>query len=250
MRKAKAAVALCALLAAGALQAQFAVSPIRLDLGPQARSGAITVRNEGKDRISFQMQAMEWRQDAEGKDQYEESKDLVYFPKIMTVEAGQEGVVRVGVKNPIVPSEKAYRVFIEQLHDTQPELKPGQRGSAQVNVLIRFGAPVFVAPLQPRDTAEFTALSLAKGVLTLGVKNTGNRHQVVQGIEIKGLDARGQEVYALTLADRYLLAGTSKTFTASIPPAQCGKIAGLAIELKTDKLGLSNKLDVERGMCQ
>lgn len=238
------------LVAAGPLFAQFAVAPIRLDLGAGVRSGAISVRNESKEPITFQMQAMEWTQDAEGKDRYEDSKDLIYFPRMMTVEPGQEGLVRVGLKTPAAGTEKTYRVFIEQLPGPQAEqTKSGQRGSAHVNVLIRFGAPIFVAPAQPQDSAEFTSLSLAKGALTFGVRNTGNRHQVVQGIEVTGVDAQGQQVYAVTLADRYLLAGTRKSYAASIPMAQCVKIAGLFVELKTDKVGLKNKLDVNRGMC-
>jgi fimbrial chaperone protein len=237
------------LLVCQPLLAQFAVSPIRLELGAAARSGAITLRNEGKDSITFQIQGMEWTQDAEGKDKYENTKDLVYFPKILTVEGGQEGLVRVGVRTPLVQTEKTYRLFIEQLPGTAPEVKPGPRGSAQVAVLIRFGAPIFITPASPRDSAEFTELALSKGVLTLGIKNTGNRHQVVQGIDIKGADAQGNEVYSLTLADRYLLAGTAKAYSTSIPAPQCTKIASLTVELKTDKLGLKNKLDVTRAMC-
>lgn len=241
--------ALCLLLACQPLWAQFAVSPIRLELGAAARSGAITLRNEGQASISFQIQGMEWTQDAEGKDRYEDTKDLIFFPKIMTVEAGQEGLVRVGVRTPVVQTEKTYRLFIEQLPGVLPEVRQGQRGSAQVAVLVRFGAPIFVGPVNPRDSAEFTGLSLAKGALTVGVKNTGNRHQVVQGIEIKGADTQGNEVYSLTLADRYLLAGTAKTYGTTIPAPQCTQIAVLTVELKTDKLGLKNKLDVARAMC-
>jgi fimbrial chaperone protein len=240
----KVAFALVALLALP-LRAEFAVNPIRLDLGPAARNGAIAVRNEGKEPLGFQMQAMEWTQDAQGKDTYTETADLIFFPKIMTVEPGKETLLRVGVKNAVVPTEKTYRLFIEQMPGARTESTPG----AAVNVLIRFGAPIFVSPAAPRDGAEFTAASLAKGVLTLGVRNTGNRHQVVQGIELKGQDTQGNEVYSLMLADRYILAGTTKTYTATIPAAQCGRIAGLTVELKTDKLALKNKLDVNRAMC-
>lgn len=237
------------LLAAPASKAEFSVNPIRLDLGAAVRNSAISVRNEGKEPLGFQMQAMEWTQDAEGKDKYAETTDLVFFPKIMTIEPGQEGLIRVGVRNPVAPTEKTYRLFIEQLPSTRPDARSAQAGAA-VNVLIRFGAPVFVAPTAPQDSAEFTATALARGVVTLGVRNTGNRHQVVQGIELKGVDAQGAEVYTLTLADRYLLAGTTKTYTASIPAAQCSKIAGLNVELKTDKVGLKTRLDVNRAMCQ
>ena len=81
-------------------------------------------------------------------------------------------------------------------------------------------------------------MELAKGVLALSVKNTGNRHQVIERIQLTGADAQGKEVFVLALADRYLLAGSTKSYTASIPAEQCGKIAVLRAELKTDKVGI------------
>ena len=53
----------------------------------------------------------------------------------------------------------------------------------------------------------------------------------------------------MTLADRYLLAGTVKSYKASIPAGQCAKLATIEVELKTDKLSAKHKLDVTRAMC-
>src|SRR4051812_3587352 len=77
---------------------EFTVNPILLELGAAARSGAITVRNDGKVPLSFQLQAMEWAQDTGGKDQYLETRDLIFYPKILTIEPGKEGLVRVGTR--------------------------------------------------------------------------------------------------------------------------------------------------------
>ena len=232
----------CGTVAAG----EFSVNPIRLELGAVAKSGVIGVRNEGKSKLSFQLQAMEWTQDATGKDQYADTSELIFFPKIMSVEPGEEGLIRVGTKIATVPTERTYRLFIEELPGI---VKTPEGRSAQINVLIRFGAPIFVIPLKPQDNLEIEGFELTKGVLTVSAKNTGNRHQVVEGIQLKGSDARGNEVYALNLADRYLLTGTAKSYTASIAPDQCTKIASLAIEFKTDKRSVSRKLDVSRAMC-
>lgn len=210
------------------------------------RSGVITVKNEGQDKLSFQLDAKEWTQDGAGTDQYADTRDLIFFPKILTVESGQEGLIRVGAKNPVVPSEKTYRLFIEELPG--PAKKSDATG-AQVSVLIRFGEPVFVAPLKAQDGLEVESLALTKGTLTFLVRNTGNRHQVVQGIQLKGTDAAGGEVYALTLADRYLLAGTVKPYTAVIAADKCSKLVGLEVEIKSDKASATRKLDVTRAMC-
>jgi fimbrial chaperone protein len=227
----------------------FTVSPIRLELDANARSGVISVRNEGDIRLGFQLQAMEWTQDAEGKDQYADSRDLIFFPKLMTLEPGDESVVRVGVRNAVVPIEKTYRLFIQELPGPTKEPQPEGK-SARIGVLIRFGAPIFLAPLKAEDRAEITALEMAKGTLSLKVKNTGNRHQVIEGIHLRGTDRGGAEVFSLTLADRYLLAGATKGYSTSIAAASCSMIADLTVELKTDKLGLKRKLDVTGAMCQ
>ncbi len=244
------AVATLALLpcAPAALAGDFTVNPIRLELGANARSGVISVRNEGTTRLGFQVQGMEWTQDAEGKDQYADSRDLIFFPKLMALEPGEESLVRVGVKNAVVPIEKTYRLFIQELPGP-PQEKPAEGKSARVGVLIRFGAPIFLAPLKAEDSAEITALEMVKGTLSLKVRNTGNRHQVIEGIHLRGMDAGGTEIFSLTLADRYLLAGAAKSYSTTIATDLCSKIAGLTVELKTDKFGLKRKLDVTRAMC-
>lgn len=242
--------ACCFLLAClPAAAGEFSIKPIRVELGSAIRSAVITVKNESQDKLSFQLQAMEWTQDKTGKDEYTDTRDLVYFPKIMTIDPGQEGVIRVGAKNAVVPTEKTYRLFIEELPGVAKAPTP-QGGSAQINVLIRFGAPIFVTPLQPRDGLEIDSLSLANGVLTIAARNSGNRHQMVQGINLKGLDGKGEEIYALTLADRYLLAGTAKSYTTTIDSDRCSRINELAIEFRTDKLSVKRKLEVTRAMCR
>ena len=232
----------CAPLMAG----EFTVSPIRLELGAAARSGVILVRNDGKDKLGFQLQASEWSQDAAGKDQYEETRDLIFFPKIMTIEPGEEGVIRVGTRAAVLSTEKTYRLFIEEL---PAPANAAQAPGATLNVLIRFGAPVFVAPVNPTDRTEIVRMDMAKGILALSVGNTGNRHQVIESIQLTGVDALGNEIYSLTLADRYLLAGATKSYTATIPADQCPKIAGLTVELKTDKGGAKRSLAIAQAMC-
>jgi fimbrial chaperone protein len=226
---------------------EFAVNPIRLELGPNARSGVIGVRNEGKEKISFQMQAMQWTQDAQGQDQYAETQDLVFFPKLMTVEGGEEGVIRIGTRFAVVPQEKTYRLFIEELPGAN---KPRTEKGPLVNVMIRFAAPIFVRPLKPEDGLELQKIDLSSGELSLVARNSGNQHQVVEGIQLKGTDRQGRAVYALTLADRYLLAGSSRRYSTIIPKEQCAQIAQLAIEFRTDKVSQTGKLEVGQAMCQ
>ena len=230
----------------GAVSGEFTVNPIRMELGASARSGALTVRNDGKDKLLFQVEAMEWTQDSSGQDQYTQSRDLIFFPKLMALEGGKDGVVRVGTKSSALSTEKTYRLFIEELPASG---KGAESKGVQLNVLVRFGAPIFVGPLKAQDSLEIEGPSLAKGLLSFSIRNTGNRHQVMQSIQVKGLDGQSNDVYALTLADRYLLAGTVKAYSASIPAERCSKMASLRVEIKTDKTAENRKLDVSRDMC-
>src|SRR5271169_3390931 len=74
-------------LAPSAHAGLFGITPIRVDLDRENRTGSFTVTNDDPDK-ALQMQAklMEWTQDAEGKDIYAPSNDLVFFPQIFSVE--------------------------------------------------------------------------------------------------------------------------------------------------------------------
>lgn len=228
-----------------ALAGEFTVNPIRLELGAQTRSGVIAVRNEGKDKLVVQMQAVDWTQDAQGADQYTPTQDLVFFPKIATIAPDEEAVIRIGTRQGAPATEKTYRLFIEELPGGDAPAGKGPR----VTVLIRFGAPIFVKPAKPEDGLEVESVQLVRGEFAAVVRNIGNQHQMVQGLQLSGTDARGQEVFALTLADRYLLAGTRKRYATTLTPEQCGRLAQLTLDVKTDKLERQAKLPVTRSMC-
>lgn len=224
----------------------FSVNPVRVDLSAKARSGVINVVNEGKEKLSFQVQAMEWTQDAAGADRYNDTSELVFFPKIMSLEGGQDAVIRLGLKSGATSSERSFRLFIEELPSNVRKVE-GQ--GAQVNVLIRFGVPIFAAPREPQDSLGIEALELKKGAIAFSARNTGNRHHIFKSIKLEGKDAAGQRVYGLEIADRYLLASSLKSFSAAVPADQCRQLASLQLEIQTDKLTEMRKLEVSAPMC-
>ncbi len=103
------------LLPVAARAGDWRVSPIRLDLGRDAKSGAVTVANDSDDRLQVQMKAYEWTQDAEGKDRYEETGEILFFPRMMILERKEEKILRAGIRVPAVAKEKTYRLFIEEI---------------------------------------------------------------------------------------------------------------------------------------
>jgi fimbrial chaperone protein len=237
-----------ALAARMAVAGEFAVHPMRLELGGGIRSSALTLRNDDTVPLSFQVQGMEWTQDDDGQDRYQDATDLVYFPRRLTVAPGQEAVVRVGLRQGVVPVEKAYRLFIEELAPPAPLPVPGQ--APKIRVMVRFGAPLFVRPAQPVQQLLLDGLALAEGQARWRLRNAGNQHEAFERIALRGFDATGAEAFALPLAERYLLAGRTRQFSIPVPALACGQLARLAVEVTTDKSEVRQQVDLGTPSCR
>ena len=132
-----------ALLALPVAAGNFGVSPIRVELDRNGKTGAITVSNDDTDALRVQIRLFEWTQDAAGKDQYRESEDLLYFPNLMALEKNEQKLVRVGLRTPAAAQEKTYRLFVEELPGPP---SPGTASGARVALRVRFGVPIFLKP--------------------------------------------------------------------------------------------------------
>jgi fimbrial chaperone protein len=219
------------------------VAPIRIDLGRDARSGAVTVFNESDDRLQLQMKASEWIQDAEGKDRYEVTGDILFFPRIMIFDKKEERILRAGIKGPPGAKEKAYRLFLEEI----PE--PSRAQGASVAVAIRFGLPVFVKPAKEDARGEIGNISMSAGAVSARVENRGNVHFTIKTVLFSGKNAGGEVIFTKEVPGWYLLAGASRAYNAAVPPERCGELAGIDVEVKADRLSLRGNLVADPSMC-
>ncbi len=226
-----------------AFSGEFRVTPIRLDFDRGTKSGVITIVNEGGDKLNVQMKAFEWTQNADGKDQYSETNDIIFFPRIMTLEKSEEKILRAGIKIPASTKEKTYRLFIEEI----PEPKKAE--GVNVAITIRFGVPIFVKPLKEEVKGEIEKMDFSKGVLSALIKNIGNTHFIIHSVDIKGKNVKGEEIFSKELSGWYLLSGVSRLYTITIPQEVCKALSKLDIEVKTDRFKLNGKLDVDQAMC-
>jgi len=222
---------------------EWRVTPIRLDLGREAKTAVITVANDADSKLQVQMKAFEWSQDAEGKDVYTESNDIVFFPKIMIFEKKEEKILRTGIKIPAVAKEKTYRLFIEEI----PE--PRKSEGANIAIAIKFGVPIFVKPLKEEPKGEIEKPGMSKGAVKMLVKNSGNVHFRIESITVKGKDLKGEDKFSKELSGWYLLSGVSRSYTTTIPQDVCEAVAKVSIEVKTDKFTLNGNLDADKTMC-
>ncbi len=223
---------------------EWRVTPISLDLGKNAKSGVITVSNDAAEKLNVQMKAMEWTQDAEGKDVYNETADIIFFPKIMTLGKNEERIIRVGIKTPALTREKTYRLYVEEI----PEPKKAQ--TTNVAIAIRFGVPIFVKPLKDEEKAEISSIAMSKGLLTAVVKNTGTSHFRITTLSIRGTNSKGEQTFAVELPGWYLLSGVSRTYSTTPARDECLNTSRIEAEVKTTTtLTFSGKLNVDKAMC-
>jgi fimbrial chaperone protein len=213
----------------GAVQAGFRVAPIRVDLERASPSGAVTVTNDDAGPLTLQMKALEWSQDADGKDHYAETTGLVFFPKVVTLEKSSEQVIRIGTKLPPAERERCFRLYISQTPTTQ-------RGEAsKVNILVSIGVPVFVRAAGERSATVVAETTAGGGELQVMVRNAGNEHFKIEKFTVSGVDAQGAEIFSRELPGRYLHGGASRRYVEQIPAEICPKLAKARISIKTDR---------------
>lgn len=227
----------------GARSGEWRVTPIRLDFGKEAKSGVITVINEAAEKLQIQLKALEWTQDAEGKDHYSETNDILYFPRILIFDKAEERIVRAGIRMPAVAREKTYRLFLEEI----PE--PAKAEGVNIAIAIRFGVPVFIKPLKEEPRGEIEKIGMSGGAVDARVKNTGNLHFIVHSVVVKGKNRKGEEIFSKEHGGWYLLAGASRLYSTMVPPEVCPDVARIAVEVKTDKLALSGDAASDKTMC-
>jgi fimbrial chaperone protein len=160
--------------------ASFQVNPIRVDLSAAEPTAALTVTNNGAESVVVQVQASAWSQEND-QDHYTPTSDILATPPIATISAGTRQILRVGLRKPSdVQRELAYRIFIQEV---PPAPKPSFRG---LQVALRIGVPVFVAPQQgpAKPHVTWSAAPAPNGTIRLTAINNGNAHIRIDGIKL------------------------------------------------------------------
>ncbi len=227
--------------------AEFVINPLRVDLDRTHKAGEFVVRNEGTEPLRMQLQAMSWKQDTQGKDQYESDESLIFFPRTMEIPPGATRVVRLGVKAAPVTREDAYRLFVEELPGSTPgPIAPG----ASLKVLLRVGVAVFVAPAQPEIAGAISSLEMQGGQVAWSVANTGNVHFRADQLELSGHARDGTQLFLEKVDDRYFLAGTTKQMRFRVPPELCGRLSSVEARVAAEKVDLKRGIDVDISRCR
>ena len=234
-----------------ALGSAFKVTPVRVTLVPGSASTLLTLSNESDQTLRFQISAFGWSQAADGSMNLTPTEDILFFPALLSLNAGEERKVRIASKTPAAEMEKSYRIFFEEL---PPLAAQAATEGAQVRILTKMGVPVFVAPARVSEGGQIDAIRVENGRLHFAVKNSGNVHFSVQGVKVRGLGESGSDVFERQLDGWYVLPGTPRTYEVDLPADVCGKIKSVSIEAETDMAAsaasVSARADVPPRSCK
>jgi fimbrial chaperone protein len=215
----------------------WGVEPVRIDFDRQARSAAVTVTNNTDRKLNVQIKAMAWDQDEKGQDQYAETKEIVFSPRIITLDAGEARIIRVGTKLPPVAKERTYRLFVEELPVTTEKPK-----GITISLALRYSIPIFLSPVKPEAHGLVEGLGVKGGNIRATVRNTGNVSFQIRSITLKGRDRYGKERFTKDIAGWYLLSGVSRVYKTDLTNNQCRDISQLEIGIITDKFNMDSHL--------
>jgi fimbrial chaperone protein len=239
-RTTAALLAIAALAASAANAGSFQVNPIRVDLSSSISSGAITVRNDGAEPVVVQASVLEWSQ-ADGGDVYAPTGDALATPPIATIAPGAEQIVRVGLRRGAdAKRELTYRLF---LHEVPPPPRPGFTG---LQVALRIGVPVFVAPSAPAmKPLEWSAALAADGSMRLVARNGGNLHHRIADFELRVPGDVGGAIAGVSTVS-YVLAGRVREWTLPALPERMRSAPELALKAFTDAGEIDAKIPLDR----
>lgn len=226
-----------------AFSGSFKVYPVKVFLDGKRKTDKLIVKNEDNDRLNLQLFAFHWRQDSEGNDIYEPTKDIVITPKILSIEKDEERIVRVGTKSHQGEKELSYRVFME-------ELPVKKSDGAGVKIVLKVGVPVFIKSTKEKKDGTIEEVWLQDEKIKVRVKNNGNTHLMLCSIKAIGYDKEGKESFQHNIKGWYLLPGVSRVYTFDLHHDTCLKVKRIDLCIETAQgIILTRKLDIKESDC-
>ncbi|WP_439849972.1 fimbrial biogenesis chaperone [Pseudomonas syringae] len=210
-------ICLCMFVSQALAQA-LAIVPISQQLPPQQRTASFTLTNHSDSEALVQVRGYAWSQT--GSDEtYTPTTELAVSPPFAKIAPGQNQVVRILLRTPAGMSEKAYRVFFDQIPD---------RFSGKVEMALRLTVPVF-SSAQPPGKPEVEWRLEREGVQPILVAiNHGKHHAKLLNLSLTGSDGRAIRLKGMGLP--YLLSGTQRRWPLQGVDGSSGKSTRLHLQ--------------------
>lgn len=223
--------------------ATFEVSPVRMSLSQAAPNGLLAVHNQSAEPLRFQVTAFTWAQGTDGEMILAPTEELVVFPTVFSLKAGETRNLRVGGAAPAGASEKTFRIFVEEL----PPLQTPAASNA-VRVLTRMGIPVFVSPKGGAPAPRVDGIAEQGSQIAFTLRNTGSAFFVARKVVVKGIAADGSTVFTRETAGWYMLAGGVRNYTLELPAEAC-KAARVEVEVETETTKARASAELTKRAC-
>jgi len=195
------------------------VSPTTLTLKPGAPSTMLSITNRSETPLRLNVKVMKWKDDAKGETTFEATKDIVFFPSMITLNPGEARNLRVGTMLKDLPAEQSYRVFIQEL----PRLvNADEKMSARVSLLSQILLPLFIEPATPKGLPEISGLTTKDGKLLFKLKNRGNAHYIPTKLILRATQG-AKVVHEEELHPWYVLPGAGRDYDVKLSAELCAK---------------------------
>lgn len=195
------------------------------------------------EEVTIQAHVLKWRQDGNGEDEYEETDEIVVFPKMANLKQGEERVIRLGYQDKqALLVEGTYRLILE-------ELPVRTTGGDMLRFTLRMRLPIFVSPIEKITVRSIEKVEIRDGNLLVSVRNEGNAHITVSKIRAVGRDDSGRESFYKERPGLHILAGSSKTYAMEWTQEDCIRTRSVEIEVELDREVIESTLDVDQEIC-
>ena len=204
--------------------AALGVNPVRVTLSDNQKMGTITLRNDGTEPVSMQLEVLSWSQE-ESQDVFTPTREMLANPPIFTVPAGGSQLVRVGLRRaPDAQRELTYRIFLQEL---PPPPSPDFQGT---KMLMRVSLPVFVLPeVTAKPVLRWHAARTSDGALKISLTNSGNAHIQIANFSLLMLGSA--QPWITQQSSLYVLPGQSRDWILPINPESPAPPPGTTLQL-------------------
>jgi fimbrial chaperone protein len=219
------------------------VTPIQVELTSATPNNLVTLHNLGSEAVRYQVSVFAWQQSPRGEMRLSKTKDVLFFPSLLTIGPGERRNLRVAAAAPFEPVEKTYRMFVEQL--------PGAPDPSRtaVRVLTRVGIPVYLEPGTLAATAELDPPVVAGRRISFVLRNTGNVRIRPDLVRVIGRGEKDEIVFEQAVPAWYVLAGGERAFDAEAPAEGCGRVRTVSVAVTLASGNLAKQIAASGGAC-
>src|SRR5262249_29118867 len=152
-------------------------------------SATVAITNQSPGKLRLQVTGYTWQQSPSGDMKLTPSDDLVFFPQLLTLDPGETRRLRIGVSTDQGPTEKTFRVFMEELPSIESVVAPRTAG---ITIRMKIGIPVFLSAIgAPVITGSVHNAAVRENGLEFDVENTGNTHFSIQQVHVALKNGQG-----------------------------------------------------------